>query len=112
MTKYEIIHVDTCLSGYWSGDHRPVIQIPIYRPMLLKELKEDLLYEVNSCWDFYSDLDMDALAEAIEGIELSEGQDPEEHKLFSHLEFPEDWEDEQDWNICYAFFVVEEVEND
>ena len=89
-----------------EGDHRPVVQVPIYNPMTLKELKELIQYEVDSCWDFYSELDGDALDAAIEAIELRDGLDPEEHLLFSELEFPEE-DEEEHWHFCYAFFVVE-----
>lgn len=44
--KYELCHVDTCLPGYWSGHHLPHVQIPVYRGMSLKAIKEALRDEL------------------------------------------------------------------
>lgn len=44
---YDLIHTDTCLPDYFSGDWRPWFVVPIYGPMTLKEIKEYLLSELN-----------------------------------------------------------------
>lgn len=31
---------DVCLSDYWGGHHLPHVQIPVYKGMTLKEIKE------------------------------------------------------------------------
>lgn len=44
--KFECCHVDTCLSGYWSGHHLPHVQIPVWRGMSLKQIKEEISNEL------------------------------------------------------------------
>jgi len=44
--KLECCHVDTCLPGYWSGHHFPHVQIPVYRGMTLKAVKQALCDEL------------------------------------------------------------------
>ena len=43
--KVSIAHADTCLSDYWSGHHRPHLQIPAYR-MTFAELRRQLRSEI------------------------------------------------------------------
>jgi hypothetical protein len=45
--KFELNHADTCLSDYWSGHHLPHIQIPVYRGMSLKDIKQALRSELS-----------------------------------------------------------------
>lgn len=49
MTKIvlEAAHVDTCLPELWTGHHLAHVQIPVYRGMSLKEIKESLHNELN-----------------------------------------------------------------
>ncbi len=44
--KLECIHVDTCLPGYWGGHHLTHVQIPVYRGMTLKAIKESIREEL------------------------------------------------------------------
>lgn len=44
--KYECCHVDTCLPDYWSGHHLPHVQIPVYKGMSLKAIKQVLKDEL------------------------------------------------------------------
>ena len=44
--KLECIHADTCLPGYWGGHHLAHVQIPVYRGMTLKAIKESICYEL------------------------------------------------------------------
>ncbi|WGH49745.1 hypothetical protein [Alishewanella phage vB_AspM_Slickus01] len=46
MKKLECIHTDTCLSSYWSGHHLPHIQIPVYKGMTVKAVKESICAEI------------------------------------------------------------------
>lgn len=43
----EAVHVDTCLPCYWSGHHLAHVQIPVYRGMSLKAIKDALHSELN-----------------------------------------------------------------
>ena len=47
MIKFECCHADTCLSDYWSGHHLPHVQIPVYRGMTLKEVKDAIRSELS-----------------------------------------------------------------
>ena len=40
-------HVDTCLSGFWSGHHAAHIQVPVSRDTTMKELRRMLHSELN-----------------------------------------------------------------
>jgi hypothetical protein len=46
MLKFECCHADTCLSDYWSGHHLPYVQIPVYRGMTLKDVKNAIKDEL------------------------------------------------------------------
>ena len=47
MIKFECCHADTCLSDYWSGHHLPHVQIPVYRGMTLKDVKDAIRSELS-----------------------------------------------------------------
>ena len=40
--KLECLHADTCLPDYWGGHHLAHVQIPVYRGMTLKAIKESI----------------------------------------------------------------------
>jgi len=44
--KLECLHADTCLPDYWGGHHLAHIQIPVYRGMTLKAIKESIRNEL------------------------------------------------------------------
>jgi hypothetical protein len=44
--KVQIAHADTCLSDFWTGDSRPHLQIPVYRGMTPKAVREALRDEI------------------------------------------------------------------
>lgn len=46
MYKLELCHADTCLPDYWSGHHRAHLQIPVYKGMTLKAIKQALKDEI------------------------------------------------------------------
>ena len=43
--KVSIVHADTCLSDFWSGDARPHLQIPAYRQSF-KSVRDALRGEI------------------------------------------------------------------
>lgn len=45
--KLECLHVDTCLSDYWSGHHLPHVQVPVWHGMSMKEIKQSILNELH-----------------------------------------------------------------
>lgn len=44
--KLECVHADTCLADYWTGHHRPHVQIPVHPGMTLKAIKEAIRGEL------------------------------------------------------------------
>lgn len=44
--KLECLHADTCLPDYWGGHHLAHVQIPVYRGMTLKAIKESIRDEL------------------------------------------------------------------
>jgi hypothetical protein len=49
MIKFECCHVDTCLSDYWSGHPLPHVQIPVWRGMTLKDVKNAIRSDLSQC---------------------------------------------------------------
>ena len=45
--KLECCHADTCLPDYWCGHHLPHVQIPVYRGMTLKDIKDSIRHELS-----------------------------------------------------------------
>jgi len=44
--KLECLHADTCLPDYWGGHRLAHVQIPVYRGMTLKAIKESIRQEL------------------------------------------------------------------
>jgi hypothetical protein len=123
MIKFECCHADTCLSDYWSGHHLPYVQIPVYRGMTLKDVKNAIKDElrqgaVSGNTDNARLLSDDMVGEdevkqadrvtraAYAAVNRMRLADPRKRKLFMELE-------EIDENDCYesvyAFFVFVEL---
>lgn len=120
--KLECCHADTCLPSYWSGHHRPHIQIPVRKGMLFKDMISALHSELNEgalmgsdvgddCWSDSEEGEAwyDAAHAAIDAIALNDEtkEDAQNEPLFLDLE--ED-EDEDCSESVYAFFVFMELE--
>lgn len=110
MKKYELIYVETCLPDYWSGHHLPTLQVGVWQHFTLRELKDELKGELNLLWEYYDQqgVDFDAAEAAINALTLRDGLDPATHKLFEDVPLPVTEKD--DW-VCYAYFVLEEVDH-
>lgn len=116
--KLTAAHADTCLPSFWGGHHLPHIQVVVHRDMTLKELKAELISELNNGPVMGSDAPAeddsawyDAARLAVSEITAQAKQDVpmEEIKLFGDLE-PESEEDDGCESV-YAFFVfIEESE--
>ena len=68
--KYELNHIDTCTSDYFSGHHLEVVQIAVLNTTTYSDIKnmlKDFYYAV----DHIEDLDLDVYAVAVD--ELFEG---------------------------------------
>lgn len=44
--KLECIHIDTCLPDFWSGHHLAYVQVPVYRGISPKALRNELRNEL------------------------------------------------------------------
>jgi hypothetical protein len=123
MIKFECCHADTCLSDYWSGHHLPHVQIPVYRGMTLKDVKNAIRSElsqgavmgstdnarllsddmVRPDEEKQADRVIRAVYAAVNRMRLA---DPRKRNLFMDLE-------ESEENDCcesvYAFFVFVEI---
>ena len=45
--KYNLVHADTCLSGYWGGHHLPHVSIPVDGTITVKEVFDQIRSEIN-----------------------------------------------------------------
>ena len=125
MIKFECCHADTCLSDYWSGHHLPHVQIPVYRGMTLKDVKNAIRSElsqgaVSGSTDNARLLSDDMVGEdevkqadrvaraAYAAVNRMRLNDPRKRKLFMDLE---ESEDNDCYESVYAFFVFVVLED-
>jgi hypothetical protein len=108
MTKYKIYHVGTMNSQYFGGNHNPVVQALVTGSTTYEELKEELLSSYNI--DHIEELDTPAYIKAVELMFQSILPHEMENTFNASLEIPydEEWDDYD----CYAYFVVETVEEE
>lgn len=120
----EVIHVDTCLPGYWGGHHKAHVCIPVWNGMTFNELKSslhseisqgaicgsDTISEILSLSGDFSDDDIStayqAAHDAVDAITLSESANPDH--LFTDLDLvdPDD-----DGETVYAYFLIVDTES-
>ena len=121
--KLECVHADTCLPDYWGGHRLPYVQIPVYRNMKLKDIKQAILDELR--WGYVSGDNKDA-----ELLRADFIHDPEDFKRAEQLTkaayaaanrmkpnakgqrtFFKDLEEAEDSDsIVYAYFVFFEID--
>jgi hypothetical protein len=115
ITKLECNFYDVCFPSYFGGHYKPIIQIPIYAPMYLKEIKEALLNELNELYNHYEysvetkDFEawFNAACIAVTRITNAPGF---KGKHFKDIEFCDDDDDDDDFiGCCYAYFIINEV---
>ena len=124
MIKFECCHADTCLPGYWSGHPLPHVQIPVYRGMTLKDVKDAIRSElsqgaVTGSTDNARLLSDDMVREdevkqadrvtraAYAAVNRMRLADKRKRKLFMDLE--EIDENDDCYEPVYAFFVFVEL---
>lgn len=120
--KFEICHVDTCLPGYWSGHHLPHVQIPVFKGMTLKQIKEYICNELR--WGYVMGNDDNARLLSADIVRPGEDQLTDRvtraayaavnrmkptkkgrRKFFTDLEE----EEAEDSESVYAYFVFVEI---
>lgn len=122
----EVIHVDTCLPGYWSGHHKAHICIPVWNGMTFDQLKSSLHSEISQgaicgpdtiseLLSLSGDFSDDEIAtayraahDAVDGIVLSEGANPE--NLFDDLDETDETCFVETGEPVYAYFLIVETE--
>lgn len=122
--KFEIVHVDTCLSGYWGGHHTAHVSIPVWNGMSLADVKSSILDEIiHGCvcgsdrtaylLVGFDDVDGEeveevyaAVRKAVDAMQAADGVNPDH--LFNDLDVLDD--DEVYDDPVQAYFLI--VESD
>lgn len=110
--KITVAFYDCCLSDYFGGHHRPVLQYPVDGNITRKQLYDGLLSELNmGVIDYQIDnnqLDYDDIREAIRDCLYFDDKRKDNDILFPDLEI---WDNETDnMDYCYAFFIVDWID--
>lgn len=115
--KLECLHADTCLPDYWGGHHLAHVQIPVWRGMTLKAIKESIRDELRmgavcgsdeiACLlsdDYGNDekLADDVTRAAYAAVNRIKPARKGQRRFFTDLE-----EQEEDSEPVYAYFVFE-----
>lgn len=104
-----------CLPDYFGGHHKPILQEPVDGNTTRKQLYDGLLWALSQgVIDYEIDnnqLDYDAIRQAIKDCIYFKPECKDNDILFPDLEL---WTDDDNFDFCYAFFVVdwEESENE
>lgn len=112
MKKLDCLHVDTCLSDYWSGHHLPHVCIPVWHGMTLKEIKQAIHQEIiqdaiagadydwtNDAWERRAHAAINRIRPRVKGT----------RRFFLELEKTNEEESEL-FEPVYAFFIFTEQE--
>jgi len=110
---YTLVNTDVCLPGYFSGDSRPWLCLPVY-PMQLDELKQQLISELsqgalggNLDWqEKESDEFFNAAKKAISELSLADNL-PHDHILFADHAINENNENDFIDSVCAYFVFIE-----
>lgn len=100
---------DACLSDYFGGHHKPVLQVPVDGNTTRKELYSSLLSELaQGVIDYEIDenrLDYEAICQAIKDCIYFKSEWKDSDILFPGID---KWEESDDnCESCYAFFIVD-----
>jgi hypothetical protein len=102
-----VSYVDCCLSGYFNGSSKPVLQYPVDGATTRKQLYDGLLSELDiGVIDYQieqNNLDYDDIRQAIKDRIFFNPECQDNDILFPCLEI---WSEEEGIESCYAFFVV------
>jgi len=111
--KTTVSFYDACLPDYFGGHHKPVLQCPVDGSTTRKELYNGLLSELaEGVIDYQIDenqLDYEAIQQAIKECLFFKPECKEDDILFPDLD---KWDESDDCDLVYAFFVVDWEEED
>ena len=110
MTKQiTVSFYDCCLSDYFRGHHKPVLQYPVDGNTTRKELYSGLLSELAQGVIDYeieeNSLDYDAIRQSIKDCLYCDDKRNDNDILFPDLPVYEELE--SDDCMCYAFFIID-----
>lgn len=112
--KYNLVHADTCLSGYWGGHHLPHVAVPVDGTITVRETFDQIRSEINQ-GAFGGSLDWEvqeseefhkACCAALQEL-LELNVDILDKPAFPNLE---PWEEDDCGESVMAFFVFVPVE--
>ena len=116
MNKQITVHYyDCCLSDYFGGHHRPVLQRPVDGSTTRKDLYDGLMYELQSGvidWQIeLNSLDYDAIRQSIKDCLYFADHCKDNDILFPSLD---KWgESDEDIEYpCYAYFVIDWIDEE
>ena len=105
--KITVSFYDACLTDYFGGHHKPVLQVPVDGNTTRKELYSSLLSELAEGvidWEIEQNgLDYEEISQAIKDCIFWNAECDNNDILFPDLEIVVEDSDSQ----CYAFFIVE-----
>ena len=111
--KTTVSFYDACLPDSFGGHHKPVLQVPVDGNTTRKQLYNGLLSELAlGVIDYQieqNNLDYEAIKQAIKECLFFKPECKEDDILFPDLEI---WDESDDCDSVYAFFVVDGEEED
>ena len=115
MTKQITVYFhDLCLTDYFRGHHRPVLQYPVDGNTTRKELYSGLLSELAQGVIDYeieeNSLDYDAIRQSIKDCLYCDDKRNDNDILFPDLPVYEELE--SDDCMCYAFFIIDWIDEE
>lgn len=101
MSKNLWVHVDTCLSDYWSGHHLPHVGIPVQPGMTADEIKGAIRSEIHADAVIKGeDADYENYLEAVDAMKFLMA----EETYFNDVDYSE-----EDGETVYAYFAYVEI---
>ena len=115
MTKQITVYFhDLCLTDYFRGHHKPVLQYPVDGNTTRKELYSGLLSELAQGVIDYeieeNSLDYDAIRQSIKDCLYCDDKRNDNDILFPDLPVYEELE--SDDCMCYAFFIIDWIDEE
>ena len=110
MKQITVYFHDLCLTDYFRGHHKPILQYPVDGNTTRKELYSGLLSELAQGVIDYeieqNSLDYDAIQEAIKECIYFDDDRNDNDILFPELDKWSDSDDDIE-HPCYAFFIID-----
>ena len=104
-SKQQVALLDICLPDYFTGYHKPCLQVALYGQMTNKELAEEIMQEFNFCFDYLNEDDDKEITKLYEDYcaELNKNGDAIFYKGDPDLNEDSDLDD---YECAYAYFSI------